>query len=203
MFGIRAISLTLVSAIAFAMVTAYGSHAFGGRLLGRVEIGSAIPASGFQVEGQAPVNGSSPAESEKGAHMDHKSKHGGSFFMSLDNKHHLEGVLLPPGTFRVYLYDDHTRPLKAEETRESSGTVQVGDSDDGPKINLAPGKKKETLEATVGQNLKFPVNLVMLLRLPGMAPDAKPELFNFTFTRFTDEHGPGSCTPMPRMGMSC
>jgi hypothetical protein len=135
--------------------------------------------------------------------MDHKPKHGGTFFMSLDNKHHLEGVLLPPATFRVYLYDDHTKPLKAEETRQATGTVQMGDADDAPKFNLSPGKKKETLEAILGDAPKFPATFTLLLRLPGMAPDAKPELFNFTFTGFTDERGPGTCTPMPKMNMSC
>jgi hypothetical protein len=145
--------------------------------------------------------GSAP---EQGAHMDHKPKHGGCFFMTLDNKHHLEGVLLPPGTFRVYLYDDHTKPLKAEETRQASGTVQIGDFDDAPKVDLAPGKKKETLEARLGDAVKFPVSLTLLLHLPGMAPDAKPELFNFTFTQFTDENGPGSCSPMKNMpNMKC
>ena len=130
--------------------------------------------------------------------MDHKSKHGGAFFMALDNVHHLEGVLLPPGTFRVYLYDDHTKPLKAEETRKASGTVQIGDADDAPKIDLAPGKIKEALEASLGEGVKFPVTLTLLLHLPGMEPDAKPELFNFTFTQFTDERGPGTCTPWPK-----
>ena len=157
-----------------------------------------------QGSGQVPAAGSVPATAEKGAHMDHKSKHGGTFFMSLDNAHHLEGVLLPPGTFRVYLYDDHTKPLKAEQTRLASGTVQVGDSDDAPKIDLAPGKKKETLEANLGAGVKFPVSLTLLLHLPGMTPDAKPEVFNFDFKQFTDEHGPGSCKPMPSMpSMRC
>ena len=124
-----------------------------------------IPASGLelvprssspfaiqgQTEGRAPAAVSTPAAPEKGAHMDHKAKHGGAFFMALDNVHHLEGILVPPGTFRVYLYDDHTKPLKAEETRQASGTVQIGESDDAPKIDLAPGKKKETLEAKLGQ----------------------------------------------------
>ncbi len=145
--------------------------------------------------------GSAP---EQGAHMDHHSKHGGTFFMSLDNAHHLEGVLLPPGTFRVYLYDDHTKPLKAEQTRQASGTVQIGDSEDAPKINLGPGKKKETLEASLGEGVKFPLTLTLLLHLPGMAPDAKPELLNFTFTGFTDENGPGTCSPMNIMpNMRC
>jgi hypothetical protein len=165
----------------------------------------ASPKSSNRVQ-QSPAEGqAAPSEApQQGAHMDHKSKHGGTFFMSLDNKHHLEGVLLPKGIFRVYLYDDHTKPLKAEETRQASGTVQIGDSDDAPKIDLAPGKKKETLEADLGEGVKFPVAITLLLRLPGMAPDAKPELFNFNFTQFTDERGPGTCSPMANMpNMRC
>ena len=119
--------------------------------------------------------------------------------MALDKKHHLEGILVPRGTFRVYLYDDHTKPLKAEETRQASGTVQVGESDDAPKIDLAPGKKKETLEANLGNGVKFPLTLTLLLHLPGMEPDAKPELHNFRFTRITNERGPESCSPMAKM----
>ena len=140
-----------------------------------------------------------PSGSQQKAHQDHKPKHGGSFFMALDNKHHLEGVLLPPCTFRVYLYDDHTKPLKAEQTREANGTVQVGDSEDAPKIPLAPGKKKETLEANLGEGVKPPVALTLVLHLPGMAPDANPELFNFKFAQFTDENGPGTTAPMGNM----
>ena len=176
---------------------------------GRVSWATSVPSHPSEVlfqnqgEGQSPDSGSIPVAQEQGAHMDHKAKHGGTFFMSLDNKHHLEGVLLPPGTFRVYLYDDHTRPLKAEETKQASGTVQIGDSEDAPKINLGPGKKKEALEVSLGDAVKFPVTLTLLLHLPGMAPDAKPELFNFKFTQFTDERGPGTCTPMPKMNMSC
>src|ERR1700733_3640287 len=80
--------------------------------------------------------GSTSGDSNEKAHMDHKPKHGGTFFMSLDNLHHLEGVLLPPGTFRVYLYDDHTKPLKPDQVKLASGTIQVGDSDSAPKIPL-------------------------------------------------------------------
>jgi hypothetical protein len=143
--------------------------------------------------------GSTSDSSNEKAHMDHMAKHGGTFFMCLDNNHHLEGVLLPPGTFRVYLYDDHTKPLKAEQVKLATGTIQIGESDDAPKIALAPGKKKESMEAGLGGDVKFPVAITMLLHLPGMAPDEKPELFSFTFTRFTDQHGPGSSAPMGRM----
>ena len=119
--------------------------------------------------------------------------------MSLDNQHHLEGVLLPSGTFRVYLYDDHTKPLKAEQVKLASGTIQIGDSEDAPKIPLGPGKKKETMEASLGAEIKFPLKISLLMRLPGMAPDAKPELFDFTFSKFTDEHAAGTSAPMANM----
>jgi len=169
-----------------------------------VSAGSSYFTVQGQQGGQVPPAASPPAATDQGAHMDHKSKHGGTFFMALDNKHHLEGILVPPGTFRVYLYDDHTKPLKSEETRQASGTVQLGESDDAPKIDLIPGKKKETLEANLGNGVKFPLTLTLLLHLPGMEPDAKPELFNFSFTQFTDERGPGSCRPMPSMpNMHC
>jgi hypothetical protein len=119
--------------------------------------------------------------------------------VEVDRTDPLEGILVPPGTFLVCLYDDNTKHLKVEETRQASGTMQIGESDDAPKIDLSPGKKKETLEASLGNGVKFPVTLTLLLHLPGMEPDAKPELFNFTFTQFTDERGPGTCHPMANM----
>ena len=112
--------------------------------------------------------------------------------MSADYKHHLEGILLPSGTFRIYLYDVHTKPLIAEETKKTSGTVQVGDAENAPKIKLVPGRQTETLEAKLGNGLKLPVSLAVLLRLPGMAADSRPELFNFKFTQFTDERAAGN-----------
>ncbi len=152
-----------------------------------------------QMDGQSSSAGSKPAAPHQGAHRDHNPKHGGTFFMSSDNKHHLEGVLVAPGTFRVYLYDEYTKPLKAEETRLASGTVQVGESDNAPKIDLAPGKERETLEANLGSGVKFPATITLHLHLPGMKPDAKPELFNFKFTQFTDERGLGSRSPKANM----
>jgi hypothetical protein len=51
--------------------------------------------SATQAEPQSPA-----ARPRHPAHFDHNPKHGGIFFMSMDYEHHLEGVLLPPGTFR-------------------------------------------------------------------------------------------------------
>jgi hypothetical protein len=60
------------------------------------------------------------------------------------------------------------------------------------------------LEASLGDRVKFPVTLTLHLRLPGMVSSAKPELFNFKFTEFTDERGSENCSPMANMpNMGC
>ncbi|MGH9320842.1 MAG: heavy metal-binding domain-containing protein [Vicinamibacteria bacterium] len=50
-------------------------------------------------------------------HQDHNPKHGGVFFMAPDAWHHLEGTYPEEGTFRVYLFDNFSRPLSAKAFR--------------------------------------------------------------------------------------
>ena len=131
---------------------------------------------------------------EAGTHGDHNPKHGGAFFMALDNKHHLEGVLLPPGIFYVYLYDARTQPLGHAELHQSSGAVQWGDSDGALETLLVVDDDAHRLETALGQEVEFPVTLTLLLRLPGSLPGARPELFTFPFSHYseqtTDGHSP-------------
>ncbi len=145
--------------------------------------------------GAAPVSSPETAlPADAGAHGDHNPKHGGTFFMALDNKHHLEGVLLPPGIFCVYLYDAHTQPLGHAELHQSSGTVQWGDADGAPETPLVVDDDAHRLEAVLGQEVEFPMTLTLLLRLPGSPPDAKPEVFTFPFSHYSEQtsdgHGP-------------
>jgi hypothetical protein len=70
-------------------------------------------------------------------HQDHNPKHGGTFFMAMDYQHHVEGVLLPPRVFRVYLYDSHTEPLDAARMEQASGVVRIGDAENAPEVPQA------------------------------------------------------------------
>ena len=123
--------------------------------------------------------------------------------MAMDNRHHVEGLLVPPGVFRLYLYDAHTKPVAPAELKQATGTVQWGDNDKAPQVPLALAKNGEYLEAVPDRQLqvKLPVELTLRLHLPGEAPKAKPELFTFPFSHYTE---PGnSAAPMhDHSGMS-
>ncbi len=74
------------------------------------------------------------------AHGDHNAKHGGTFFMAPDNWHHIEGTYPAAGRFRVYVYDDFSRPLGASDAKQVRGRVvtkEVFDSKTGTTRELA------------------------------------------------------------------
>ena len=113
--------------------------------------------------------------------------------MALDNMHHLEGVFEPPGIFRVYLYDAYTMPLSIEKMKKASGTVQVGDSPDAPKLPLTLSKDGKTLELAL-PNVKFPFTLTVVMHFPDLPAGASPELFTIPQSHYTTphEHAAGS-----------
>ena len=105
--------------------------------------------------------------------MDHQPEHGGVFFMAPDRTHHLEGVLLPAGTFKVYLYDDYTRPIPA---KGFEAVMQV----DG----LKEAQKLELLHDLPVKG--FPVELTVWITFPAAAGSPpRTELFNFSFDGFS------------------
>ena len=131
---------------------------------------------------------------DAGAHQDHNSKHGGVFFMALDNKHHIEGLLESPGIFEVYLYDDHTRPVSHRELNQAHMTVIWGDQDEAPKIDLKPRADGTAFEAYAPGAVHFPITLTLLVHFPGSPASAKPELFTFPFKEYSRPPNPETNT---------
>jgi len=149
--------------------------------------GLALSASGTkpvdsQTSGASPDSAS--GKSKPRPHSNHNPQHGGVFFMALDNYHHLEGVLLPSGVFKVYLYDAYTKPLSADKVLQASGNVQVGESESAPRVHLVAGKDGHTLEAPLGEDLKLPVTITLTLRFQESGPNVRPEVFTFPFSHY-------------------
>ena len=141
-----------------------------------------------------PAVSSARAATDDG-HQDHDPRHGGTFFMALDGIHHLEGILVPPATFRVYVYDTHTSPISGGELQKAEGKVLWGDSPGAPEIALHAAPDGESLEAELGEPARFPVTLTLLLRFPGAPPQSRPELFTFPFSHYS--HPPSGSSDHP------
>ena len=135
-------------------------------------------------------------------HGNHNPQHGGQFFMAPDNWHHLEGTYPRAGAFRMYLYDDYTRPLARAKAKDVQGHVIV--KGQTFPLTLAPnGRYLEAkldgvnLPAAVEANVKF-------------TTDGKSSVFDFNFDKFTREPvagapvitkaPPASLTPLPAVG---
>jgi len=114
------------------------------------------------------------------AHGNHNPQHGGLFFMAPDNWHHLEGTYRDGGVFRMYLYDDFTKPLARDQVRAMSGRIITKG---GASIPLVPVQNGRFLEAKIGA-LPFPAELAAKLKFKAAAPENH---FDFTFPEYSKE----------------
>jgi hypothetical protein len=124
------------------------------------------------------------------AHGNHNPQHGGQFFMASDNWHHLEGTYLPSGIFRMYFYDDYTKPLAAATVRGITASVVTKDATTGRESTMPLVRSGQYLQARVGK-LPLPVTMYAKVRLKSDAPDSR---FDFTFDTHSRE--PAASTPM-------
>jgi hypothetical protein len=117
-------------------------------------------------------------------HANHNPRHGGLFFMAPDLWHHLEGAYIDDA-FRVYLYDDYTKPLAPDLRRAVTGRVVTKETFD-PKtrttteITVFPlrlSADAEYLEARVGK-IKFPSEMTAKVRFTRGGEEYR---FDFTF----------------------
>src|SRR5262245_10087529 len=114
------------------------------------------------------------------AHGNHNPQHGGLFFMAPDNWHHLEGTYRDGGVFRMYLYDDFTRPLTRDQVRLMTGRIITKA---GVSIPLVPVQNGRYLEAKIGK-LPFPAEMAAKLKFKSTSPENH---FDFTFPEYSKE----------------
>ena len=139
--------------------------------------GQAAPPSlepGACADGSAAVAHYAPRP-----HGNHNPQHGGQFFMAADNWHHLEGVYTGDGTFRVYLYDDFSRPLTADKVRQVSARARSGSRDMRLAADAAGGYLETELHAS-----DFPVDVTAWIKF-GL--NERESRFDFRFSEHSVE----------------
>lgn len=115
--------------------------------------------------------------SDTRAHTDHQSKHGGTFFMASDYLHHLEGTLTTEGEFRVYFYDEYTKPLTA-----SVFTAQAeiwGPDEKVRKLSLRPADSAAYLSTGILKFAAYPLRIKLLV---DFRDGKESQRFDFDFT---------------------
>jgi hypothetical protein len=126
------------------------------------------------------------------AHGNHNPQHGGQFFMASDNWHHLEGTYQPTGVFRMYLYDDYTKPLTVSQVRAIKATIVTKDAQTGKETSVPLVRTGRMLEARVG---KLPMPAAMYAHVQ-FKPDAPHSRFDFTFESYSKEPHPAAAPTM-------
>lgn len=120
------------------------------------------------------------------AHGDHNPRHGGQFYMASDAWHHVEGTYPEPGLFRVWFYDNFTKPLAS---RGFTGTLVVRDARDKElaTIPLVRGRSTTALEAKVPAALATtPLNVTLRMTFSKTLVN---QPFDFQFNGVTKDTG--------------
>jgi hypothetical protein len=118
--------------------------------------------------------------------------------MAPDNRHHLEGAFPHAGVFRLYLYDDYTKPLPRDQVRSATAKVVTQQVDGKAQITptpaqsftLAPVRNGRYLEAKIGKST-LPAALQAKVKFQA---DAAEHVFDFTFDRYSKEPTPSPPT---------
>lgn len=122
------------------------------------------------------------------AHGDHNPRHGGQFFMAQDAWHHIEATILPNDTFRMFFYDNFTKPLAVKDFQARVVTQEEWDpiakkTRELEAFPLKIGGDGQTMEAAL-KNVKMPLKVSALVKFGGNGPEQR---FDFNFTDFSKE----------------
>jgi hypothetical protein len=166
----------------------------------------------FTCAGHPEINQLEPGRCADGApmtakysprpHGDHNPRHGGLFFMAPDNWHHVEGAYPAPGQFRVYLYDDYTKPLPLAQARKVRARVVIKEVfDPGTKTT----RELSSAPLVLGRNLTFLEARIDPVALPAQmtakmsfGPEDKESRFDFAFPAFSKDVVVPSAPPQTR-----
>ena len=107
--------------------------------------------------------------------------------MALDSEHHLEGTLAAPDLFRLYVYDSRLQPVAAGQLTQTKVMLHWGEYAEGVGIPLAVSQDGQALQTKLNKTTKFPLSLTALVEFPDKKSGDKPELFTFTFDKFSPE----------------
>jgi hypothetical protein len=129
-------------------------------------------------------------------HGDHNPRHGGQFFMASDNWHHVEGAYPSARVFRLYVYDDFTRPLPRERLRDVRARADTRERFDPATRTTIEESRVELRRAANGSYLEgrieataLPANITAKVQLPGSTPEQR---FDFTFASLTRDPTPAA-----------
>jgi Cu/Ag efflux protein CusF len=123
---------------------------------------------------------------ERRAHGDHNPRHGGLYVaMSADQWHHLEATVVPPGIFRVYFYDEMTRPTGATSFLATVAPTDQNAQEIGDQIRLVDARSPDgsVLEARIPAD-GFPIRVKVRVQFK---PGERGQIFDFTFPEWSKE----------------
>lgn len=129
------------------------------------------------------ADGSDPVKKfELRPHGDHNPRHGGQFFMADDAWHHLEGTYPRAGLFRVFFYDDWTKPL-APKGFTGHAIVRDASGKQLASIPLKASRISNAMEARI-PNGALPMIASLQVRFKPGEPE---KLFDFQFNEYSQE----------------
>ena len=194
--GALLVPMRLVTAYSCLRVQLFIRDAPGVCPIDRTEMVPITAALYFTCEGDTSVRELTPGTCADGTprikrferrpHGDHNPRHGGQLFMSADQWHHLEGTFVAPNIFRVYFYDDMTRPLRASGFTGHVRQTDTNGTPTGQALSLTPGGTRDgnTLQVVI-PGARMPVSLTLEMKFTPTEP--KAQVFDFTFPTFSRE----------------
>jgi hypothetical protein len=155
---------------------------------GRPEIDQIAP-------GQCPDGSATVVKYTPRPHGNHNPQHGGQFFMSADNWHHLEAAYPQERVVRIYVYDNYTRPLPGDRMKPVQGRIitrpATGAGVPEASVPLALSDDGQYLEANLDSGV-LPGSIAAKLRLRADGPEHH---FDFTFTELSKAPPPIPAPP--------